>query len=630
MKNIRRKDIDVLRAFAVLPVIIYHFNQSLFPLGYLGVDIFFVISGYLISKIILKNFSNKTFSFYDFYTRRIKRILPAFLTVITFSLIASLLIFFTSDIKIFLKSLISSLFFIPNFFFWITGGYFGQNDELKPLLHLWSLGIEGQFYLFCPILFYIFYKIKLSIKNISFFIFLISLISFLLNVFFIYKGHRDSLFFLFPFRIWEFGLGILVALANKESIKYIFFEKFRTLVGISLIIVNYFLTFNFIPDSTLICIGCALLLFKQNSSNYIFNKIFNFNILIFTGLISYSLYLWHWPIAAFLKYISVDKLSNMHIILGVCLTFILSFYSWKYIERPFATHKTKSNRILKNILISHVLLVSISLVILSTKNFPSKHNSYLNNIASEIGSTYRCSFLNYNFYGDSFGCLMSNKVKKDYKVVVYGNSHAAMYGWAINKKINENNSQALLLHLNHCLPLIDKNSSSGCLRKAKNYFEAIIEDKKIKTVVIGLTWSTKVKIDEKDNLLVDNDFIQRNKSLIYLIDKLEKNNKEVYLIGPLETPNFDPYSQVRKLAFKKVDKINLSMPKENFLVKYSKSINLFSEKMGNNFLRPDKILCDKKSCLFGDDKSFFFSDRSHLSKSGSLKMLELFKRISFN
>jgi len=274
--------------------------------------------------------------------------------------------------------------------------------------------------------------------------------------------------------------------------------------------------------------------------------------------------------------------------------------------------------------------VSISLVILSTKNLPSKHNSYLNNIASEIGSTYRCSFLNYNFYGDSFGCLMNNKVKKDYKVVVYGNSHAAMYGWAINKKINENNSQALLLHLNHCLPLIDKNSSSGCLRKANNYFEAIIEDKKIKTVVIGLTWSTKVKIDEKDNLLVDNDFIQRNKSLIYLIDQLEKNNKEVYLIGPLETPNFDPYSQVRKLAFKKVDKINLSMPKENFLVKYSKSINLFSEKMENNFLRPDKILCDKISCLFGDDKSFFFSDISHLSKSGSLKMLELFKRISFN
>jgi len=630
MKNIRRKDIDVLRAFAVLPVIIYHFNQNLFPLGYLGVDIFFVISGYLISQIILKNFFNRSFSFYDFYIRRIKRILPAFLTVITFSLLASLLIFFTSDIKIFLKSLISSLFFIPNFFFWITGGYFGQNEGLKPLLHLWSLGIEGQFYISCPILFYIFFKIKLSIKNISFFIFLISLVSFLLNVFFISKGHRDSLFFLFPFRIWEFGLGILAALANRENIKYIFFEKFRTLIGLSLIIVNYIFKFNFIPDSTLICVGCALLLFKENSSNYIFNKIFNLNILIFIGLISYSLYLWHWPIAAFLKYISVDKLSNIHTILGICLTFLLSFYSWKYIERPFAVHKTKSKNIVKNILISHVLLVSISLIILSAKNFPSKHSNYLNNFASEIGSTYRCSFLNYNLYGDSFGCLMNSKVEKDYKVAIYGNSHAAMYGWAINKKINENNSKALLLHLNHCLPLIDKNSSSGCLRKAKNYFKAIIEDEKIKTVVIGLTWSTKVKIDEKDNSLIDNDFIQRNKSLIYLIDELVKKKKEVHLIGPLETPNFDPYSEVRKLAFKKVDKINLAMPKKNFLLKYSKTIDLFSEKMGDNFLRPDKILCDKMSCFFGDAESLFFSDKSHLSKSGSLKMLELFKKIRFN
>ena len=120
MQEARRKDIDILRAFAVLPVIIFHFNQSFFPLGYLGVDIFFVISGYLITQIILKDFSNNYFSFSGFYTRRMKRILPTFLFVITTSLFFALTIFFISDVKNFAKSIISSLFFIPNFFFWIT------------------------------------------------------------------------------------------------------------------------------------------------------------------------------------------------------------------------------------------------------------------------------------------------------------------------------------------------------------------------------------------------------------------------------------------------------------------------------------------------------------------------------
>jgi peptidoglycan/LPS O-acetylase OafA/YrhL len=630
MQEARRKDIDILRAFAVLPVIIFHFNQSFFPLGYLGVDIFFVISGYLITQIILKDFSNNYFSFSGFYTRRMKRILPTFLFVITTSLFFALTIFFISDVKNFAKSIISSLFFIPNFFFWITGGYFGQNDELKPLLHLWSLGIEGQFYLFCPILLYIFYKTKLDINKTFFFILLISLISFGLNIFLIYKGHRDSIFFLFPFRIWEFGLGMLAAIIAREKIKYLYFEKNRTLIGLSLIVINYTFKFSVIPDSSLICIGTALLLLKKNTTNYFFNKLFNLNILIFIGLISYSLYLWHWPIASFLKYINTDKLSSYLILFGLFLTFSLSFLSFKYIESFFAKNKNNDKYFFRGIGILYSILIAASFLILFSKSIPSKHNNYLNKFSTELGSNYRCSFLNYQLYGDSFGCLVNDKTKKKYSTAIYGNSHAAMYGWAIKKKIIEDNSQVLLLHLNSCLPLIDRNSSSGCLRKAKNHYQSIIKDNKIKKVIVGLTWNSDVTIDEKNNLLKDKNFTLRDNSLIYLIDQLIKNKKEVYLIGPIETPNFDPQQEVRKLAFSKTEKISLSVNKEDFLNKYSKSVDLFSAKMGGNFLRPDKILCSNKACYFGDSESFFFSDQSHLSKSGSIKMLDLFDKVNFN
>ena len=365
MKYLRRKDIDVLRALAVLPVIFFHFKQEYFPLGYLGVDIFFVISGYLIAKIILKDLTNNSFSYVDFYTRRIKRILPAFLFVIFISSFFAIFILLDSDLQAFSESVISSLFFVQNIYYWVTGGYFGTENELKPLLHLWSLGIEIQFYIFFPIFFIFLYKIKFTFKKIIIFTILISLISLLLNVFLIFKGHRDSLFFLFPFRIWEFGLGILTALFQNKYKNYFFFEKYRTVVGLIFIIFNYTYKINYLPDSFLICIGTALLLYRENVTKNFFHKFFNSNVLIFIGLISYSLYLWHWPVATYLKYISVDKLSNNYIFFGILLTVIFSLFSWKYVEKPFLENKEKSKFIFKYVFILYCLLASSSLLTLA-------------------------------------------------------------------------------------------------------------------------------------------------------------------------------------------------------------------------------------------------------------------------
>ena len=165
MNKSRRIDIDVLRAISVISVIVFHLDKSFFPLGYLGVDIFFVISGYLITKIIIRELDNKQFSFRNFYLRRIRRILPALLIVLFTTLLVAFSILLTSDFKVFTESLLASLGFFPNIYFWITGGYFGSNDELKPLLHLWSLGVEEQFYLFFPIVFLFIFKNFLETYN---------------------------------------------------------------------------------------------------------------------------------------------------------------------------------------------------------------------------------------------------------------------------------------------------------------------------------------------------------------------------------------------------------------------------------------------------------------------------------
>tara|TARA_B110000261_G_C12958295_1_gene307360 strand:- start:20 stop:592 length:573 start_codon:yes stop_codon:yes gene_type:complete len=184
MEKLRRNEIDFLRAISVIAVIIFHLNKEFFPLGYLGVDLFFVISGYLITRNILKDYKDKKFSFKIFYLKRIRRILPALLVVLLVTTIASTFILLVADINKFSESMLASLGFVANFYFWITGGYFSTSDELKPLLHLWSLSVEEQFYLFFPLFLIIIFKTFKSFSIHIFFIVFAIIVSYGINIFF--------------------------------------------------------------------------------------------------------------------------------------------------------------------------------------------------------------------------------------------------------------------------------------------------------------------------------------------------------------------------------------------------------------------------------------------------------------
>jgi len=625
MNKSRRIDIDVLRAISVISVIVFHLDKSFFPLGYLGVDIFFVISGYLITKIIIRELDNKQFSFRNFYLRRIRRILPALLIVLFTTLLVAFSILLTSDFKVFTESLLASLGFFPNIYFWITGGYFGSNDELKPLLHLWSLGVEEQFYLFFPIVFLFIFKnfLKLNSKIIS--ILIIIFISYSINIFFINKGHLDPNFFLLPARTWQFGLGVVAALlpllkfSNGQNNSFVIYS------ACILIIFNFFYIIPSLPHATLITIGTSIILYlKIDKGSYLF-KLINFKILIFTGLISYSLYLWHWPIITLIKYITIGNLNFFHILISVVVTFFLAAFTWRFIERPFLDKK-KPKKILILILLSYLFLITISLTILFSKNLPSRYAQLPNKLAEAVGSTYHCSILHYRKFGDSYACIINNISNVKAEVVLFGNSHAHMYGWGLKEALKKIKKKGLTIPLNNCLPTIDKNISKSCLEKSNKYFKAIIDNKNINTVIIGLTWYTEDLIDKNGNKY--SGFKKRDKSLLHLIKELRKNNKKVFLIGPVEIPGFKLPSIVsRELAFKKNTTRPLSKPKEIFYNKYKESINLFRETLGKNFLETYNSLCDLQNCYFADTKGSNFSDSNHLSHYGSKKMEKYFLNI---
>ena len=623
MIKTRRTDIDTLRGISVISVIIFHINNSFFPYGYLGVDLFFVISGYVISKSIASSFKNRNFSFYKFYLKRIKRILPALLLVLLISLISAAIILLSADLKRFSESLIASLGFVSNFYFWLTGGYFSTNDQLKPILHLWSLSVEEQFYLFFPIFLFFLYRFFNQLKYYLIGIILVSIISFSLNLYFI--SHSDTVFFLFPARIWQFGIGASLALSPKLKIKNLWVDTIYLILAAFLIIYNFLNTVEFLPDATLMCIGLGLILFKKiNEKNFLYN-FFKIKPLIFTGLISYSLYLWHWPIISFLKYIYIEGIPYYIIFLSLVLIFILSILIWQFIEQPFL-YKYSNSTSIKFIVISFSLLLVTSVAIISFNNIPSRYEKFPNILAKSIKSSYDCPPIKYRKFKDTYGCYVNSNTKQSPKNILLGNSHAYMYGWPFIEYLKSLNQNGIILQFS-CLPYIDKNTSQDCLKKAKIRFNSIVKTKNNENIFIGLTWYSNNLVDAEGNIFIDKNFELRKKSLNFLIDELEKNNKSVFLIGPIPTPNYDFASEYSRQIIFNGNKYKIKKSRKEFEDEYKDIINFFVKKLGDNFLQPHKKLCDNTNCYFADKNGALFSDGNHLSKYGSMKMLPLFKKL---
>lgn len=331
-----RKDIDGLRAFAVIPVILFHGGFEWFRGGYVGVDIFFVISGYLITSIILREKDAGTFSIISFYERRARRILPALFFIILVCLPFAWFWLLPHELKDFGKSMIAVTAFASNFLFWQESNYFATDAELVPLLHTWSLAVEEQFYVFFPLLMIIFWKFgkRWLVAILS----LIALLSFGLTEWG-WRHFPEANFYLIPTRAWELMIGALCAFylyKNKQPQEK--FNHFGSFLGLFLIIIAIFFLDRTIPYPSFFTlmptIGTALIILYSSSDTLIY-KLLSYRILVGIGLISYSAYLWHQPLFAFAKIQSIEEPALWLISLLSVLAFVLGYLSWRFIEKPF-------------------------------------------------------------------------------------------------------------------------------------------------------------------------------------------------------------------------------------------------------------------------------------------------------
>jgi peptidoglycan/LPS O-acetylase OafA/YrhL len=333
-----RRDIDGLRALAVLPVIFYHAGFEVFSGGFVGVDIFFVISGYLITTIIFSELAQGKFSIANFYERRARRILPALFLVMLVSLIFGYFWLMPDEFKNLGQSLVATSLFSNNMLLGLTSGYWDLASEFKPLLHTWSLGVEEQYYVIVPVLLMVFWKVsKNSISYLLWFIFLGSLF---FSVWFV-NISPDWAFYILPTRAWEIGIGALGAYYTRSYRQVNNNDRssgFLAIVGLFLILFSIF-TFDktVLSPSYLLLIptlGALLIIIFCRPGSIVFHILGN-KVVVFLGLLSYSLYLWHQPVFAYLRVYSQEHLSSLYFLSTLPLVFILSFCTLKFVENPF-------------------------------------------------------------------------------------------------------------------------------------------------------------------------------------------------------------------------------------------------------------------------------------------------------
>jgi peptidoglycan/LPS O-acetylase OafA/YrhL len=326
-----RSEIDGLRTLAVLPVVLFHAGFSVFSGGFIGVDIFFVISGYLITTILIRELEESRFSILRFYERRFRRILPALFVVIAATIPLAWLQLDPLRFKDFSKSIIATMAFVSNILFWRESGYFDTDAENKPLLHTWSLAVEEQYYLFFPIMLFLFWRY--GRRSTLSAIVLLTIVSFALCLWGA-RHHQAANFYLLPTRMWELFAGSICAFA----VPHLRGNQWLSALGFALIVAGIFgingeMRF---PDWITLApvLGASLIILFARSGTLV-AKVLSLKPMVWIGLISYSLYLWHQPLLAFarLKWGSHLSLSLMLGLVGLSL--ILAVLTWRFVEQPF-------------------------------------------------------------------------------------------------------------------------------------------------------------------------------------------------------------------------------------------------------------------------------------------------------
>lgn len=491
-----RADIDGLRALAVFGVILMHAGVSVISGGFLGVDVFFVISGYLVHQQIVTRLRAQTFSLVAFYGRRVRRTFPALYLVAALSLIAGAVILMPGDFDALARSAIAAALGVSNILFAIHTGYFDHDAITKPLLHTWSLGVEEQFYVIAPLI--PFALRKLSDRNRG--IILLSLVVGDLVFCIIVQSLIPAItFFMMPPRLWEFLLGSVIAEGFIPPITRRWIAELTSAAALAALLLSMlWISWGAAHPGlvTLIpCLATAALIHIGGTQQTFVTRLLGTAPLVFCGLISYSLYLWHWPLIVFARYMDLT-LSPAILAIGGALLVVLSVLSWKYVETPFRDPASPFRRHAVPILIiGLLLLIGASSAVISARGMPGRfppkvaavtsYYDYVDRRDFQEGSCFITSKYGSARYFDRKDCLQKSATQPNYLLI--GDSHAAHF-WAGFSRIFRN-VHILQATASGCKPLLGTHGLRYCTDLMHKALVDFLPSAKLDGVIFAAAWN---------------------------------------------------------------------------------------------------------------------------------------------
>jgi peptidoglycan/LPS O-acetylase OafA/YrhL len=645
-----RPEVDGLRALAVTPVVLYHAGLGMTG-GFVGVDVFFVISGYLITGLILKELSRGTFSLKDFWERRARRILPAMSVMVLATLVAGYFFFLPWDYEELGRSVIAQSVFGANFHFWAQSGYFDGPAEMKPLLHTWSLAVEEQFYLLFPALLLLIWR-RLW-KHARGLLITLWVLSFLLSV--VGSHHfADATFYLLPARAWELLTGALLALyrPSMKPVSRPALAELASALGLGLILLACFCFdagTRFPGASALLpCAGTALFLWANESRVTLSGRILSLKPFVFVGLVSYSWYLWHWPAFAYLNRIYLDEVPAAVVWAVVFGSFLMAILSWRLVETPFRTRRLLPTRRGVSIASASAILMAIAagLFLDATDGMPGRvPESVIRLSEQERNPEFRKKNVLEDAKAGTFQSLgLEAPVAGAAKFLLWGDSHgiavapvldelAKEYGYVGYAALRAGNPPLLGVWIDH-----DKIG-----RKAIEFNDAVLEfikKEKIDRVLLAGRWAYYYsgKGDGTMNgLIIGEDETEASfagaaramrESLNATVSALEALGVEIFLLEQVPDQRFDVPRELADRVWRgmPVDELGIDRATHDEL---QRPIQEIFESFGNrvSLIDPADYFFEGqvRMRLIHDGQSLYI-DEDHVSDAGAEQLRPLLQR----
>jgi peptidoglycan/LPS O-acetylase OafA/YrhL len=619
-----RKDIDGLRGYAVLAVIFYHALPSVFPGGFIGVDIFFVISGFLITKIISSSLAASEFSFLDFYAKRMVRLAPALLITLTIVMIIGWLILLPDEYEQLGRHLFGGAAFIENFILYKEVSYFDISSERKILLHLWSLAIEEQFYLIWPLIIFLAFFKRISLRKISIIILLGSLLYGIWRI----RLDPEAAFYFPQARIWEMMVGAFLAANEKITIKMV--QKWGAVASLIIIIlcIAYINRgFSYPGWAVFLPVIAAFLLIYTPSDAIGKDILFSNRLIVFFGLISYPLYLYHWPALAFIRVMGFDDSFNRIVVIILCIPF--SWLTYLYIEKNFRLHLNKIS-MAKFLGLGLLIMGGIGLTIWQNKGFPERHPE-LSKISTALQWGYPGNLEEFNFKEGSFRQQKSNNSET---VLFLGDSNVEQYYPRVDALIQAHPkiARSVIFSALGCSPIpnVSGINRGHCQKQLSLAADLVREQRNIKTVVMTAFWPNYLS-DVANFYYIDNGvkrpiavgnlaYKMALDNLSEYIQNLKKENIDVILI--LNIPSgqkLDPKMLVERSIFPPYLSLKkeFSMSESEINPEYAvikQDLILIARNSNIQYIDPINYLCSEGYCSSVDKLGMpIYRDYAHLS-----------------